>query len=89
MKELYNMKNIPTAEEFLKRENLPTDILSGDDINYAMIEFAQMHVKEALDKVIKEAKITTMRQMINGTDYSERYINPQSVYDAYPLTNIK
>jgi hypothetical protein len=71
-----------TAKEFLEKGNFnnTTDML---------IEFAQMHVKEALDKVIKEAKITTMRQMINGTDYSERYINPQSVYDAYPLDEVK
>lgn len=40
---------IPTAEEFLKRENLPTDILSGDDINYAMIEFAKLHVEKILE----------------------------------------
>lgn len=38
----------PTAEEFLKREDLPTDILSGDDINYAMIEFAKLHVEKIL-----------------------------------------
>jgi hypothetical protein len=41
--------NIPTAEEFLKRENLPTDILSGDDVNYAMIEFAKLHVEKIKD----------------------------------------
>ena len=32
---MINMENkIPTAEEFLIKENLPIDILSGDDINY-------------------------------------------------------
>ena len=40
---------IPTAEEFLIKENLPTDILSGDDINYAMIEFAKLHVEKILE----------------------------------------
>jgi hypothetical protein len=42
------MSKIPTAEDFLIRENLPIDILSGDDINYAMIEFAKLHVEAAL-----------------------------------------
>ena len=40
---------IPTAEEFLIKENLPIDILSGDDINYAMIEFAKLHVEKILE----------------------------------------
>jgi hypothetical protein len=66
--------NLPTAEEFLKIENLPTDILSGDDINYAMIEFAKLHVEAAL----------------NAACESEGYdIDEDSILNAYPLTNIK
>ena len=66
---------IPTAEEFLIKENLPTDILSGDDINYAMIEFAKLHVEAAL-----EAK----------DSYLNKHGMAEEGYDtAYPLTNIK
>ena len=76
--------NIPTAEEFLKRENLPTDILSGDDINYAMIEFAKLHVEMALKEASNNAE---------GIDADNYYvpnscIDKQSILNAYPLTNI-
>jgi hypothetical protein len=87
------MKQLPTAEDFLEKKYPEFEDLDNGsiwaNIEETMIEFAQIHVKEALDKVNKKAKITTMRQIINGTDYSEHYINPQSVYDAYPLENIK
>jgi hypothetical protein len=65
---------IPTAEEFLKRENLPTDILSGDDINYAMIEFAKLHVEAALKEASEDANM--------DSDYYQ-------ALQVYPLTNIK
>jgi hypothetical protein len=69
------MKNkTPTAEEFLKRENLPTDILSGDDINYAMIEFAKLHVEAALKEASEDANM--------DSDYYQ-------ALQVYPLTNIK
>ena len=69
------MKNkTPTAEEFLKRENLPTDILSGDDINYAMVAFAKLHVEAALKEASEDANM--------DSDYYQ-------ALQVYPLTNIK
>ena len=50
---LKNLDNMITAEEFLIRENLPIDILSGDDINFAMIEFAKLYAVEILKKLSK------------------------------------
>ena len=64
----------PTAEEFLKRENLPTDILSGDDINYAMVAFAKLHVEAALKEASEDANM--------DSDYYQ-------ALQVYPLTNIK
>ena len=64
----------PTAEEFLIKENLPTDILSGDDINYAMIEFAKLHVEAALKEASEDANM--------DSDYYQ-------ALQVYPLTNIK
>jgi hypothetical protein len=74
-----------TAKEFLKKENLPTDILSGDDINYAMIEFAKLHVEAALKAAAYNAEIS---------DYDEHMqfspnIDDNSILNAYPLTDIK
>ena len=69
------MKNkTPTAEEFLKRENLPTVILSGDDINYAMVAFAKLHVEAALKEASEDANM--------DSDYYQ-------ALQVYPLTNIK
>ena len=64
-----------TAEEFFKRENLPIDILSGDDINYAMIEFAKLHVKAALEAATKSIECYLLEE--------------QSILNAYNLDNIK
>lgn len=75
---------IPTAEEFLIKENLPTDILSGDDINYAMIEFAKLHVEAALSNVDRLASL----KCNNGKGFRD-FINENSILNSYPLTNIK
>jgi len=64
----------PTAEEFLIKENLPIDILSGDDINYAMVAFAKLHVEEALKEASEDANM--------DSDYYQ-------ALQVYPLTNIK
>jgi hypothetical protein len=85
------MKNMPTGEEFLKRENLPTDILSGDDINYAMIEFAKIHVKEALKQASQNVKTKEEWWQDNGNPngFSYTAVDRDSILNAYPLTNIK
>jgi hypothetical protein len=75
---------IPTAEEFLKRENLPTDILSGDDINYAMIEFAKLHVEAALEEAGERAYFRDSNEFI----FTPKE-NKQAILNSYPLENIK
>jgi hypothetical protein len=85
--------NIPTAEEFLKRENLPTNILSGDDVNYAMIEFAKMHVQEALKEAsekVRQIEDPYAYTGNTGSEYPADYIvDKDSILNAYPLTLIK
>lgn len=34
-----------TAKEFLIREDLPLDFLSGDDVQYVMVEFAKYYTE--------------------------------------------
>ena len=93
--------NTPTAEEFLIKENLPTDILSGDDINYAMIEFAKLHVEAALKAVNENVKLLVVnheeyREPEEGEDLLDYYecgsdtiyVSSSSILNAYPLTNI-
>lgn len=87
---------ISTAEEFLIREDLPTDILSGDDINYAMIEFAKLHVEAALKAVAENVVLEGNAHWV-GTDSTENkfnnkndvFIQKDSILNSYPLDNIK
>ena len=79
---------ILTAEEFLIKENLPTDILSGDDINYAMIEFAKLHVEAALKE---DSKTKYFPDYELTSKENDRIANERKDYilNAYPLTLIK
>ena len=67
--------SIPTAAEFYKY----TTHIDGID-NY-MIEFAKMHVAEALRKASEYAEITD-----NGRF---PFIDKSSILESYPLKNIK
>ena len=69
---------IPTAHELLFSDD--TDKLKIQDI---MIEFAKLHVQEAL-KQASEKAITEQ-----GEYYYEFEINKDSIINAYPLENIK
>ena len=87
-----------TAEEFLQRENIPTDILSGDDINYVMIEFAKIHVEAALKEAFNNSEMRVSENDTNEypsfTDiYDDGYVtvtvSKDSILNAYSLENIK
>lgn len=69
------MKNIPTALEFLNRDE--SGVFNEVDITQAMIEFAKLHVEAALKAA--------------ADDYSEASsdIVQESIINAYPLDKIK
>jgi hypothetical protein len=67
------MSNIPTAEQFLIK-NIG---YGSKDVEYQMIEFAKMHVQEALKYVIKQLDDEGANHVRN------------SVLNAYPLDLIK
>ena len=69
------MKNIPTAQEFLNRDE--SGVFNEVDITQAMIEFAKLHVTAALKAA--------------ADDYSEGSsdIVHESIINSYPLDNIK
>lgn len=77
------MKKIPTAEEWLKslyNINSSSEVaLGGKLLTDKLIEFAKLHVEQALKAVIKNGKPS------NGTSI----ILEDSILNAYPLTNIK
>ena len=75
--------NIPTAKEFLDRNSdyviSPVDL--KNDITDAMIEFAKIHVEQAL-----KAAADTPNEVSGDTrTYDDCYL----IIDSYPLNNIK
>lgn len=74
---------IPTAEEFLK-DNWRGEGLKLN-VNGLMIEFAKMHVKEALAEA---SKTTKWKEQITMQGLQVTIIK-SSILNSYPLTNIK
>ena len=74
-----------TAEEFLK-ENYKVKV--GVTIEEAMIEFAKMHVQEALKQASEKAEVE--HELSNPYDPNSEYqiVNKDSILNAYHLENI-
>ena len=82
-----------TAEEFLIEKNYPLyNEFGGLGMYYvkeAMIEFAKMHVQEALRLASVEAEVE--HELSNPYDPNSEYqiVNKDSILNAYSLENIK
>lgn len=86
-------KTIPTAEEYTNKALDGLGRINKEHAIYLMIEFAKLHVIEALKQASEKATGTPMY------DYGNRYkielvrdnvnINEDSILNAYPLENIK
>ena len=76
------MENIPTAEEFLKENNVVgmTDLLTP-----IMIEFAKLHVQQALKSASENADYMTDGQ----EQIIDVWIDKYSILKSYPLEKIK
>ena len=78
-----------TAEEFLRNSSVTSsdryDFLSKQEL---MIEFAKMHVQEALRIASVEAEVE--HELSNPYDPNSEYqiVNKDSILNAYPLENI-
>ena len=79
-----------TAEEFLRNSSVTSsdryDFLSKQEL---MIEFAKMHVQEALRLASVEAEVE--HELSNPYDPNSEYqiVNKDSILNAYPLDLIK
>lgn len=79
-----------TAEEFLKNSKNVNYTSLKDEvklyfIEQDLIEFAKMHVQEALKQASENASYT-----IDGQEYiTDIWIDKESILNAYPLENIK
>ena len=82
-----------TSEEFLKNfneeENNIDKLYYDSYVKKAMIEFAKMHVQEALRLASVEAEVE--HELSNPYDPNSEYqiVNKDSILNAYPLENIK
>ena len=82
-----------TAEKFLIEKEYPLyNEFGGLGMYYvkeAMIEFAKMHVQEALKQASVEAEVE--HELSNPYDPNSEYqiVNKDSILNAYPLENIK
>lgn len=71
-----------TAEEFFDEGNF-------NNVTDMLIEFAKMHVQEALRLASVEAEVE--HELSNPYDPNSEYqiVNKDSILNAYPLENIK
>ena len=81
-----SVERSPTAEEFLKRDE--SGVFNEVDITQAMIEFAKIHVKEALRVAAYSAEIESCGNPYDPSDDSQ-CVNKESIVNSYPLENIK
>jgi hypothetical protein len=79
-----------TAEEFLiNKGDADFRLSEGEYISEIMIEFAQLHVKEALYEASEQAKIQYDYSGNTGSEFCDEYIDKDSILNAYPYNNIK
>ena len=78
------MNTIQTAEDFI---NSP--FARGLSTHGLMVEFARLHVKEALSKAYQNAKIKYDYSGNTGSEYCDECVDKDSIINSYPLDNIK
>jgi hypothetical protein len=83
-----------TAEEFYRQ--ITGCVINHGDIKTAMIEFAKLHAKAALQKANKNARIDVNGNKVIASGFRDRdgnqvsiSIDKHSITNAYPESNIK
>ncbi len=90
------MKKIPTAEEFLNKENLLKYFKDENPFITDMLKvFAKLHVEKQLKSILEKIELVENCRS-NGEIVEEPfnkeydfYIREDSIKNAYPLENIK
>lgn len=80
-------KEIPTAKEYCIDKLNISDEKEHEEASKVLIEFAKLHVKEALKQASEKAEL----DWFNGgcRECGSNEINRQSIINAYDLNNIK
>lgn len=93
---LKNLDDMITAEEFYKQTT--GCVINHIDIKNAMIEFAKLHVTEALKEAFNNSEMRVSENDTNEhpsftNNYDDGYVtitvSKNSILYAYPLENIK
>jgi hypothetical protein len=85
------MEKIPTAEAWLK--HFEENAYPGTSISECMIDFAKLHVEQALKEASEKAE--TKIKMIDyvgvraGGQYEDKVVDKESILNSYPLEKIK
>lgn len=88
LNESVESRKVPTAEELFKEYHGFEPDHSSVDIIDLMIEFAKIHVKEALRVASYSAEIESCGNPYDPTDDS-KCVSEKSIIESYPLENIK
>ncbi len=87
-----------TAEEFIQKNQRPLfNEKGGSVVQHLMIEFAKLHVIEALKQASEKAEIIYESHRRDGpytstmesSHYTEDSVDKDSILNAYDLDNIK
>jgi hypothetical protein len=84
-----------TAEEFLIRQGCQRMDCDGENCNFFedvqpkdLVEFAKLHVEQALKEASENAFVDNNYQQGSVWDSDDFEVNKESILNAYPLTNI-
>ena len=83
------MEKIPTAKELFDKMLEINDECTSTEM---MIEFAKLHVEQALKEASENAKVQNIypKYVLNEHDEFEYFIvNKDSILNSYPLENVK
>ena len=85
---LKNLNNMITAEEFYKQTT--GCVINHIDIKNAMIEFAKLHVKEALKDASENFKMK-IKDDVHELDMNDDWmeVDKDSIINVYSLEKIK
>jgi hypothetical protein len=89
--------NIPTAEEFIRKEydksgdSLESINCEGHHVQFMLVEFAKLHVEAALKEASNKALLKDEGRYVLGDEdwHEDLVVDKKSILNAYPLTNVK
>ena len=79
-------QKLVTAEEFALENMQGTDL---QEIESALVEFAQYHVKLALEAAGEKAALALSEAQEIQKEDSRKYVSKKAIINSYPLENIK